>query len=163
MLTALVHANATPGALAATLSALVPAVADGLISHAVVVLPQADAASERIADAMGATVLIQSGGHWPAAARIARGAWVLLLDAGEMPQQGWIGVIERHLLLQTAQNRRPAMLPLEGVAGWGERVLWMLAASAPRSGLIAPREPVAAGASGGAPVRLPVKRARLGA
>ena len=64
MLTALVFANSTPGALAVTLSSLVAAVAEGLVSHAVVILPAPDPAAERIADAMGATVVIAASNHW---------------------------------------------------------------------------------------------------
>jgi hypothetical protein len=162
MLTALVHANSTPGALAATLSSLVPAVAEGLVSHAVVIVPAADAAAERIADAMGATVINPGTGRWQAAATMARGDWVLLLDAGEMPGHGWIAAIERHLLQQSSERQRPALLPAAGAAAaLRERLALLMGANNLRTGLVSPRRRVAEGTSGGAPVRLSVARDRI--
>jgi hypothetical protein len=162
MLTALVHANSSPGALALTLSSLVPAVAEGLISHAVVMLPAADTAAERIADAMGATVIIAASGHWQAAAVTARSEWVLLLTAGEVPCHGWIGAIERHLLQQSAQQQRPALLPLSGLlTGISERLAVLAGAGYLRAGLISSRRRAAEGASGGTPARLSVARTRV--
>lgn len=159
MLTALIHANSTPAALAVTLSSLVPAVAEGLLSHAVVIMPVADAAAERIADAMGATIIVAAAGHWQAGATAARGDWVLLLDAGETPGHGWISAIERHLLAQASERPRPALLPKAGVVpALRERFAAMFGSSGLRAGLVAARALVAAGASGGAPVRLSIKR-----
>ncbi len=167
MLTALVSSNSTPGALAATLSALVPAVAEGLVSHAVVMLPRPDPDSERIADAMGASlVTAQPGGRqerdWREAAQAARGDWVLLLEAGETPAYGWIGCIERHLLLQTAARSQAAILPLAG--GWDgfvERLRLMVGRGQPSSGMLAPRRQIVEGKAGGSPVRLAVSRHKL--
>jgi hypothetical protein len=159
MLTALIHANATPGALASTLSSLVPGVAEGLVSHAVVIMPDADPASERIADAMGASVIIAASDHWQAAARTARGDWVLLLEAGETPGQGWIGAVERHLMQQSTGRQRPALLAVAGpMAGLRERLAMLTGAGRPRAGVIVPRLSVAEGCSGGVPVRLGVRR-----
>ena len=162
MLTALVHARSTPGALAVTLAALVPAVAEGLVSHAVVVLAGQDPDGERIADAMGATVIVAGDAPWQEAARIARGDWVLLLDAGETPDHGWITVIERHLLQQSSARQAPAFLPINGlIAGLGERAGLWLARARLRSGLVAPRAMIAAGLVPVAPVRLAIGRRRL--
>jgi hypothetical protein len=166
MLTALVHAASTPGPLAVTLSSLVPAVAEGLVSHAVVLLPAGDRNGERIADAMGATVMSATTNSavipWPEAARIARGDWVLLLEAGETPDHGWISAIERHLMQQTASRPRPALMPLvPGFAALGERLAWAAAPGLLRSGLVAARLAVQSGQSGGTPVRLDVTRRRL--
>ncbi len=59
MLTAVVHAGDEPMALVETLAALVPAVAEGLMSHAVVTTRTPSQEIERIADAMGATYVPQ--------------------------------------------------------------------------------------------------------
>lgn len=159
MLTALVHANAMPAALAVTLSSLVPAVAEGLVSQAVVILPALDPAAERIADAMGATVIIAVSGHWQAAARTARGEWVLLLEAGETPGHGWISVIERHLLAQSSERARPALFPsARALPALRERFAVMFGSSVLRPGLVSPRKVACEGQSGGSPVWLPVKR-----
>jgi hypothetical protein len=163
MLTALVHAKSTPEALAFSLSALVPAVAEGLISHAVVILGPDRPSTERIADAMGATVLTPLREPWREAACIARGDWVLLLDAGEILDHGWIGAVERHLLHQTSARQRPAIVPAAGLLGrLRERAAMILGQGLLRSGLIAPRERVSNGQSGGVPVILNGTRSRLG-
>lgn len=162
MLTALIHAKTTSGALAVTLSSLVPAVAEGLVSHAVVVMAAADPDAERIADAMGASVVIAPSGHWQAAALTARGAWVLLLEAGETPGHDWIAAIEQHLLLQSSAHQRPALLPSAGFsAAFGERLAVMATPHRLRSGLVSPRSAVADGGSGGVPVQLTASRKRM--
>jgi hypothetical protein len=162
MLTALVHARSNPGALAVTLAALVPAVAEGLVSHAVVVLAGKDMDSERIADAMGATVIQAGDAPWREAAAIARGDWVVLLDAGETPDQGWIAAIERHLLQQSSARQRPAFLPVRGLAaGLAERTGLWRASTRLRSGFVAPRAMIAAGTVPPTPVRLAIGRQRL--
>jgi len=162
MLTALIHSRTTPGALAATLSGLVPAVAEGLVSHAVVALPTPDPAAERIADAMGATLILVARDPWREAAQIARGAWVLLLDAGEVPDPGWIAAIERHFMAQRTDTGQAAVLPLPGWAGLKEGGLWLLAPAKARAGLVAPRAMVAEGACG-RPRRLAICRRSIGA
>ena len=146
------------------MSVLVPAVAEGLISHAVVMLPGSGADSERIADAMGATIMKSTGvaeRDWQDAARIARGDWVLLLDAGEVPGQGWIGCIERHLMLQTSASNRSAILPLARMDGFIERIGLMFARRKASSGMVAPRSQIMAGVRVRKPVRLPVLRYRM--
>ncbi len=159
MLTVLVHANSTPGALAATLSALVPAVAEGLVSHAIVMLEKPDQNCERIADAMGATLFIVPDPPWQPAAKFARSAWVMLLQAGDVPDHGWVGVAERHLMVQSQASRRAALLPLaHGLAAWRERTACWLRPGALRAGLIVARDKVVTGSCGEAPVRLQVRR-----
>ena len=146
MLNVLVSSRSTPSALALTLSGLVPAVAEGLISHAVVVLAVPDANAERIADAMGATVVTAAALPWQAGASVARSEWLLLLDAGDAPDQGWIGVIERHLMQQGPAGQRPALLPLaRGWAAWREWFGHLVTPSRLRAGLLAPRLSVAGG------------------
>jgi hypothetical protein len=157
MLSAVVHASANPSDLAVTLAALVPAVAEGLMSHAVVVLEADNPAAERIADAMGASLVMAAANPWRAGAAAARGHWVLLLRAGEEPQQGWIHAVERHLIRHGAASavQTPALLPLRGGQGAvRERLAVMLTRAAPRPGLVAPRAAVAEGVKLAAPLRL---------
>jgi hypothetical protein len=166
MLTAVVRMRGEAQGLALTLSSLVPAVAEGLMNHAVVVLDRPDGLAERIADAMGATMLISPADPWSTGAGAARGDWVLLLNAGEEPLPGWIGAVERHLLLQSAARRRPALLPLSGgLEGWRERLSLLtaraLARSGAHAGLIAAREAVASGARLPAAARLTPGRLRI--
>ncbi len=162
MLTAIIHAKRSPEALAVTMSALVPAVADGLMSHAVVALQGDDPDGARIADAMGAALVTVRHDAWREAAATARGEWVLLLDAGDIPGQGWIPAIERHLIHEMASRRRAAFMPLSGgLQGLSERLGLMFGTVHPRAGLVGPRKAIAEGQSRFAPARLSVGRQRL--
>jgi hypothetical protein len=87
---------------------------------------------------------------------------VILLDAGDAPEQGWITAIERHLLQQSSARQRLAFLPVRGLAaGLAERAALWLARTRLRSGLVAPRAMIASGTVPPAPVRLTIGRQRL--
>ena len=58
MISVLVRVEHGVDALVVTLSALVPAVADGLLCDAVILVKAADPAVERVADALGASVVV---------------------------------------------------------------------------------------------------------
>jgi hypothetical protein len=161
MLSALVRTSSAPGALALTLAGLVPAVAEGLLSHAVVLTRKPDADSERIADAMGASLVASPSQDWRLAAEAARGSWLLLLDAGDALDEGWIAAIERHLMLQAPPAFQPAFLPRREVMG-RLRARFALANPAGRiaPGLLAPRTMVMEGRLPGSPVLLAGTRSR---
>lgn len=162
MLTALILADREPMALAETLSALVPAVAEGLMSHAVVVSLRPDADFERIADAMGAAFVVAPSEPWRTGARAARGQWLLLLAAGEAPEQGWISAAEGHLI-RHGQDGRAALLPLAGawdaLAEAAGRRLGLIGLG---SGVLAPRDRIIAGRAPGPLRRLAAARRRSG-
>lgn len=161
MLTAIVFTRGEPMSLAETLSSLVPAVAEGLMSHAVVVAEGESPDISRIADAMGATSLTASENVWREGARAARGEWVLLLEAGETPEPGWVGAVEGHLMRQSSASRGPAFLPLSGgLPGVLEFVALALGARLLGPGLVAPRLDVAAGKIARRPRRLAAGRRR---
>lgn len=160
MLAAVIRSTGDAPALAATFSVLIPAVVAGSLGHAVVVEATRSDDCERVAELTGATYLTAAPeALWPAAGQAARGQWILLLSAGEVPQGDWLGVIERHLMVAPD---RPALLPLEGPAGLRERVALALGARQLRPGLIAPARMVAAGRLETAPVRLPTSRRAVG-
>jgi hypothetical protein len=111
MISALVLANGRLEALATTLSALIPAVADGLIGDAVVLTPAPDQQAERVAEAVGAAFVVAAGGDpWPHGAAVARREWVLCLEAGDLPSEGWIRTLERFVAL-APHDRRFGRLP----------------------------------------------------
>jgi hypothetical protein len=111
MITALVLAAGPLEALATTLSALIPAVADGLIGDAVVLAPAPDPQAERVAEAVGAAFVVAAGADpWPDGAAVARREWVLCLEAGDLPSEGWIRTLERFVAL-APQDRRFGRLP----------------------------------------------------
>ncbi len=161
MLSALVRTASAPGALAFTLAGLVPAVAEGLLSHAVVLASREDPDTERIADAMGASLIVSPAQEWRLAAEAARGSWLLLLDAGDGLDDGWIAAIERHLMLQSPPAFRAAFLPRREVLGH-LRARLALANPAGRiaPGLLAPRAMVLQGRLSGVPALLAATRHR---
>jgi len=159
MLTAVIRADGPARALAATFSALIPAVAEGFLGHAVVVDADGEGEVERLADATGATyVRAAVPESWHAGAAQARGDWLLLLSAGDILQPNWIQATERHLLLAPD---RPALLPLSGVAaGLKERAALSFGPRRLRAGLVVPKGLVLAGRLNAAPRRLSVRRER---
>lgn len=97
MITVLVRVTHGPEALAATLSALVPAVAAGLIGDAVILAARQDDVLMQVADAAGAS-LVESDA-WVDGVKLARREWLLCLDDGDIPQEGWIRVLDRFVAL----------------------------------------------------------------
>jgi hypothetical protein len=160
MLTVIVRSRpGRPEALAATLSSLVPAVAEGLLAHALVLEGQPERDVARIVDAMGADLMTQAGAGWREAAKRATSPWSLLLDAGETPDPGWVLVAERHLMVQSAGNPRAGLMVLADIGGlMREGLSLMIAARSPRPGLLAPTADIAAGQLRRLPVRLSARR-----
>ncbi|MFL5196654.1 MAG: hypothetical protein ACJ8BE_07000, partial [Microvirga sp.] len=110
--------------LAATLAALVPAVAAGLVADAVVL--DLDAASEiaAVADGVGAAHvrIAERRLAFAAGAAGARRDWRFWLEAGDVPQEGWIGAIEAYLAGASgpglARPRRSGALPARAAVLW---------------------------------------------
>ncbi|WP_332680586.1 glycosyltransferase family 2 protein [Bosea sp. (in: a-proteobacteria)] len=158
MLTAVIRANGRAEALAATLSVLIPAVADGVIGHAVVIGAEGDAETLRLADATGASyVAARNGASWSLGVAQARGDWVLLLEAGDLPEPHWVASIERHLLIAATT---PALMPLRGLAALREWGAVSLRSRRVRAGLIAPKKQLLSGRLPASPRRLAVGRER---
>jgi hypothetical protein len=117
MITALIRVQRGPEALAVTLSALVPAVTAGLVGDAVVLSERHDDMVAVVADAAGATLIVATDASWRAGAGAARRDWLLCLDDGDLPQEGWIRVLDRFLRagrpdqgLARLRRRRAGML-----------------------------------------------------
>lgn len=159
MLTAVIRADGSANALAATFSVLIPAVADGFLGHAVIVDAGSHAEIERLADATGASYLRAGGAEgWHLGAAEARGDWLILLDAGDVPQPHWAQAVERHLMLAP---ETPGLIALRGVAGsLRERAAISFGARRLRAGLVLPKSTVLAGRLDATPRRLPVRRER---
>ena len=166
MLTAVIRidgsrAEGSTEALAATFSVLIPAVAEGFLGHAVVIDALGHADIERLADATGASYLRAGGAEgWHLGAAQARGDWLILLEAGDVPQPHWPQTVERHLIVAPD---KPALIPLRGMAGsLRERASISFGPRRLRPGLIVPKGHVLAGRLGAAPRRLSVRRERAG-
>jgi hypothetical protein len=105
MITVLIRVQHGPEALAVTLSALIPAVADGLIADAVVLVSTADDTVASVAEAVGATLVMSEKGDWAPGAQSAKRDWLLCLDDGDMPSEGWIRTLERFVALSPPSRR----------------------------------------------------------
>ncbi|MFD1300581.1 hypothetical protein [Methylobacterium marchantiae] len=154
MISALIHV-ARPGdpdvvdQLADTLGALVEGVAAGLVGDAVIIAPAHNAALDAVAEATGATFVTRAGGTapWSAGAKSARREWVLCLEAGDVPAEGWIRTIDRFIgtarpEIVLGRLRRPhAGLPAR-LAAQGESVIGV---RSPRAGDLVRRERLTSG------------------
>ncbi|WP_445501569.1 hypothetical protein [Microvirga sp. G4-2] len=104
MITVLVRVTHGPEALAATLSALVPAVAAGLVGDAVILSARQDETLAKVADAAGASLIVTEEASWMDGAHAARREWLLCLDDGDIPQEGWIRVLDRFVALGSPER-----------------------------------------------------------
>ncbi|ACL60897.1 hypothetical protein [Methylobacterium nodulans] len=101
MITAVVHVSEAeaPGAieaLADSLSALVAGVAAGVVGDAVIVAGDpTDRDLALVADRTGAALVARGRNPWVAAAAVARRPWLLCLEAGDVPAEGWIRTLDR--------------------------------------------------------------------
>ena len=133
--------------LADTLGVLVSGVAGGLVGDAVIVAPGTVRAVETVAEATGAVLVPYTGGNpFAVGATLARREWVLCLDAGDMPAEGWIRTLDRFIGLARPEIglgrlRRSAPWRLRLVTG----AEGLLGARAVRAGDVVRRETLLTG------------------
>lgn len=135
--------------LADSLSALVGGVAAGLVGDAVIVAGSPSDAVETIADATGAILVVPppASDPWVEGAARARRDWVLCLEAGDVPGDGWIRILDR--FVGTARPgttlgrlRRPHAAPTLRAISLFEA---LFGAGRPRAGDLVRRDRVTAG------------------
>jgi hypothetical protein len=99
MISAVIRAGGDGEALGATITALVPAVADGVLRDAVIVDECGNAGIDEIADAAGTHYLKLSAGEdvWRRGANAVKGPWLLLIAAGDLPEPAWAVAAERFI------------------------------------------------------------------
>jgi hypothetical protein len=93
MLSIVMAADGEERAVAATLAALVPGAAAGVVRDVVLVAREPSGLLERIADATGCALLPATGTRGAglaAGAREARSDWLMFLTPGAIPEHGWI-------------------------------------------------------------------------
>jgi hypothetical protein len=119
MISAIIRADRGGEALAATLAALVPAVADGVLRDAVVVDEQGSAETYEIADAAGTRYLEIAPGEdvWRRGAEEVRGPWLLLIAAGDLPEPAWAAAAER--FIRTVGPQGSAVTGARFRGSWG--------------------------------------------
>lgn len=152
MITVLVRVTHGPEALAATLSALVPAVAAGLVGDAVILARQQDDTLARVADAAGASLIVEEGVSWQAGVHAARREWLLCLDDGDIPQEGWIRVLDRFVGLAKPEQGLARMRRQR--AGLLDFVASLFGGSSVRAGDLVHRHVLMNEVKARAPVRL---------
>ncbi|MGF3021286.1 hypothetical protein ACQVP2_00470 [Methylobacterium aquaticum] len=115
MFTAVIH---LPGAidperidaLADTLSALVAGVAAGVVGDAVIAAADPeDPEVGTMAESTGAALVARGRSPWLAAAGLARRPWMLCLEAGDVPAEGWIRVVDRFGAMMQAGTQADAV------------------------------------------------------
>jgi hypothetical protein len=124
MITALILTEGGIEPLAATLAALVPAVAAGLVADAVVLDLNAASEIAAVADGVGAAHvrIAERRSAFAAGVAVARRDWLFCLAAGDVPQEGWIGAIEAYLAGASGPGlgraRRGGALPARAAVLW---------------------------------------------
>jgi len=100
MLSVVIATNESERTLVPTLAALVPGATAGLVREVIVADPGSRDATAEVADIAGCEMLVSDA---PLAARLAqaaqaaRGPWLLFLEAGAVPQAGWIDETSRFI------------------------------------------------------------------
>ena len=107
--------------LADTLGVLVSGVAAGLVGDAVIVAPETARAVETVAEATGAELVPYDGGNpFVLGAARARRDWILCLEAGDIPADGWIRTLDRFAGLARPET---GLGRLRRAAPWGTRLV----------------------------------------
>ena len=150
MITVLIRVTHGPEALAATLSSLVPAVAAGLIGDAVILAAEQDDELMQVADAAGANLIESSA--WADGVKAARREWLLCLDDGDIPQEGWIRVLDRFVGLTKPEQGLARMRRQR--AGLMGRISSLLAGPSVRAGDLVHRRVLLNEVKARMPVRL---------
>src|SRR3712207_2202092 len=158
MITGLVLADRAGEDLAASLAALVPAVVEGLIGDAVILAQEADPQVAAMADVAGAALVTFSNGDpWRAGAAVARREWLLCLDAGDVPGEGWMRAADSFLsgaLRRGQPLGRFARRPREAAIIVGSLIEETLGARGARAGDLVQRRWLAEGDGRVRPVRI---------
>ena len=95
MITAFILANTDAKALTRTLNALIGATVEGLVREVVLLAYSNNEAATKVADHAGCELATPDG--FSALVQSAKGDWILILEGGAMPEQGWIEAVENHI------------------------------------------------------------------
>ncbi|GAA5540107.1 glycosyl transferase [Ochrobactrum soli] len=113
MLSVIIETQNSEKPLTHTLSALVPAVVEGLVRRVLVI--DKGSSDETALVAIGAGCSFSDGADKAAALSEIRTPWVLVLAPGAIPQDGWEEVARRHM----EGTSDPARFTLAGERGLG--------------------------------------------
>ncbi|QGY04147.1 hypothetical protein MMSR116_21255 [Methylobacterium mesophilicum SR1.6/6] len=150
--------------LADTLSVLVSGVAGGLVGDAVIVTGRESEAVAAVAEATGATLVVhRSGNPYADGAGAARRDWVLCLEAGDVPAEGWIRTLDR--FVGTARPETGLGRLHRPAAGWSGRLVnrieRLMGARQARAGDVVRREVLRGGSAFGSRIKVKALLARI--
>jgi hypothetical protein len=97
MLSAIISTRESERSLVPTLNALFPAVMTGLLAEVIVADANSRDATRDVADLAGCHFLSSDaplGARLKAAVAASRGAWLLLLPAGSIPDANWVDAVQ---------------------------------------------------------------------
>jgi len=118
MLSAIIATHESERMLVPTLSALVPAVAVGLLREVVIADAGSSDATAEVAEIAGCRIISSGeplGVRLKAAALQTRAPWLMFLRAGVVPEPGWIQAAERFMQAADMAERAAVFRP-PGVA-----------------------------------------------
>ena len=128
MLSAIIATHESERMLVPTLSALVPAVATGLLVEVVVADAGSSDATAEVAEIAGCRFISSGeplGVRLKSAAQQTRAPWLMFLRAGVVPEPGWMQAAERFMQAADMDKPRAAVFRPPGIAdlmrpGWRE-------------------------------------------
>jgi glycosyltransferase involved in cell wall biosynthesis len=113
MISAIIATQESERVLVLTLSALVPAVATGLLREVIIADAGSHDATAEVAELAGCRVISSAeplGARLKAAAAQTRSPWLLFLRAGTVPEPGWIAAAEHFIhTAEAAEKPRAAV------------------------------------------------------
>ena len=154
MLSVAIIAGSDPAPLELTLRSLVPASVNGLVSDVLVVSPEPEALAP-LCEPMGAERAMPDDAE--AALANCRGEWLLVLEAGAQPLEGWDRVIAAH----AKPNARPGRFEVRDQAEPFWQRLFGRPSRPLMAGLLMPMDQARAAMRTTTLTRLPVGRAAV--
>ncbi len=125
------------------------------MGDAVILCDRQDATLAMVADAAGATLVVANDAAWTEGAKAARRDWLLCLDDGDIPQEGWIRVVDRFVSLAGPQQSKARLRRRAGLLqAWSEALGRRFAGASIRAGDLVHRRALIHHGKSGAPVRL---------
>jgi hypothetical protein len=95
MITAFIIANDDAKALTRTLNALIGATVEGLMREVVLLADAGNDTATKLADHAGC--MLAKPAEFETLVQSAKGDWLMILEAGAFPEQGWIEALENHI------------------------------------------------------------------
>ena len=145
MISAVLPALHPVPALVDTLTALVPAVAEGLVRDVVIAANRETPFLTAVTEAGGSALVLAEGGRAAliaAGAKAAKSAHILVLEPGMVPQGDWIATLGD--ALRDIDEQRGGLMPVAG-APWLTWMARLTGRADPRLGVLAAATALASG------------------